>query len=292
MIINQNYYDEMFDNLRKKVNYLGEEDWSSFKKWVIEMPHTSWELVSGARLWNVWWNLQESKEKEELERAHGYKGKKYLCSVCGKRKDKDLFQKFNSTQIHGLRAYVFAHDGTGICKECFEADRIKRKRDSEEHKKELRARWYQEHKKELAERQKQNKTSRSESQRKYTQSHREQINQYVSNRKQNDPLFKLKCQVRNTVYQSFARTGNVKSKRCEDITGLGGDDLVSYLVDTYEKTYGVPLDEKTPVHIDHIVPLATAKTEEDVLRLCHYTNLRLLNPQDNLLKGAKLNYTI
>ena len=46
-------------------------------------------------------------------------------------------------------------------------------------------------------------------------------------------------------------------------------------------------DNKEKVHIDHIIPLATAKTEEDVIKLCHYTNLQLLKAKDNLKKGAK-----
>jgi hypothetical protein len=40
-------------------------------------------------------------------------------------------------------------------------------------------------------------------------------------------------------------------------------------------------------HVDHIVPLASAKTPDEILRLCHYTNLQPLWAQDNLRKGAK-----
>jgi hypothetical protein len=41
-------------------------------------------------------------------------------------------------------------------------------------------------------------------------------------------------------------------------------------------------------HIDHIVPLATAKTEEQVAKLNHYTNLQPLWAKDNMSKGAKI----
>ncbi len=40
-------------------------------------------------------------------------------------------------------------------------------------------------------------------------------------------------------------------------------------------------------HIDHIVAMATAVTEADVLALNHFTNLRPLWGVDNLKKGAK-----
>jgi hypothetical protein len=40
-------------------------------------------------------------------------------------------------------------------------------------------------------------------------------------------------------------------------------------------------------HIDHIIPLASAHTKEDVYRLWHYSNLRPLWAEDNWKKGAK-----
>lgn len=40
-------------------------------------------------------------------------------------------------------------------------------------------------------------------------------------------------------------------------------------------------------HIDHIVPLATAKTEQEIMKLNHYKNLQPLWAIDNIKKGAK-----
>jgi hypothetical protein len=40
--------------------------------------------------------------------------------------------------------------------------------------------------------------------------------------------------------------------------------------------------------IDHIIPITTAKTEDDVYRLNHYTNLQPLWAEDNMKKGDKL----
>jgi hypothetical protein len=40
-------------------------------------------------------------------------------------------------------------------------------------------------------------------------------------------------------------------------------------------------------HIDHICPIAQAQNEEEVLKLCHYTNLRYLPAEENLQKSDK-----
>jgi hypothetical protein len=42
------------------------------------------------------------------------------------------------------------------------------------------------------------------------------------------------------------------------------------------------------IHIDHIIPLATAKNKEDLLMLCFYRNLQPLWAKDNMAKKAKI----
>jgi hypothetical protein len=41
-------------------------------------------------------------------------------------------------------------------------------------------------------------------------------------------------------------------------------------------------------HIDHIIPLSSAKNESDLYKLFHYTNLQPLWAFDNLSKGNKI----
>ena len=48
-------------------------------------------------------------------------------------------------------------------------------------------------------------------------------------------------------------------------------------------------EEKNKVkawHIDHIIPLSSAKSEDELIALSHYTNLQPLWAMDNLKKGA------
>ena len=67
---------------------------------------------------------------------------------------------------------------------------------------------------------------------------------------------------------------------------------MEHLLQTFKSNYGYEWDKKEPVHIDHITPLAIAKTEEDIIKLCHYTNLQLLKAKDNLQKNSKLDWRL
>ena len=111
-------------------------------------------------------------------------------------------------------------------------------------------------------------------------------------RRMNDPILKVELQLRNMIYMSFKRKKYTKNKRLESIVGLNSKDMVNYLFETYKNNYGYEWNKIEPIHIDHIVPLATAKNEEDVIKLCHYTNLQLLKAEDNIQKSDKLNWDL
>lgn len=44
----------------------------------------------------------------------------------------------------------------------------------------------------------------------------------------------------------------------------------------------------TEIHIDHVIPLASANTEAELIKLFHYTNLQPLWAIDNLRKGDRM----
>lgn len=108
---------------------------------------------------------------------------------------------------------------------------------------------------------------------------------YENERRQHDNLFKLKGQVRVMLRDSFKRKGLKKSYHTEDILGCSLDFFHGYLLKTWAENYGTKWNGE-PCHIDHITPLSSAKTEDDIIKLCHYTNLQLLTPKDNLKKGG------
>jgi hypothetical protein len=50
---------------------------------------------------------------------------------------------------------------------------------------------------------------------------------------------------------------------------------------------GMSLDNHGKWHLDHIIPLATAKTVEEIIKLNHYTNFQPLWAEENLSKVCK-----
>ena len=45
--------------------------------------------------------------------------------------------------------------------------------------------------------------------------------------------------------------------------------------------------ENKDMTIDHIIPISSGNTEEEVIKLCHYNNLQPLWAEENLLKSNK-----
>ena len=120
----------------------------------------------------------------------------------------------------------------------------------------------------------------------YYESHMDEIKDYnkayMKKRLKNDPLFAFKYDVRKVTAKAFKRRGFRKNGRTEKLLGCTFEYLMKYL--------NPPKDfftNRSKYHIDHIVPLETAKTEEAVIALCHYTNLQILTAEENMAKGSK-----
>lgn len=123
----------------------------------------------------------------------------------------------------------------------------------------------------------------------------EQKKAYISQRKKSDPLFKLICNYRRSCHRAFKSIGNKKNNRSLKLLELETwKELAKHLE---SKFYDHPkTGEKMTLdnhglygwHIDHIIPISTAKTEEDIIKLCHYTNLQPLWVEDNYKKSNKI----
>ena len=197
--------------------------------------------------------LEQAEEKMKLFEA-GLK----VCSICKRMLPVENFRK-NKRSKCGLAS---------CCKEC------NAKRDKNYYDK--------------------NKESLLQKSKEYYKNNKDRIIQHNTNwqrtRRQSDSVYDLSVRIRGFINKSFVRKNYQKTMRGEDIVGLPIKDFIEYLLKTFSDRYGREWDGVEKVHIDHIIPLVAAKTEGDIIKLNHYTNLQLLTAEDNMAKGSKLDW--
>jgi hypothetical protein len=143
-----------------------------------------------------------------------------------------------------------------------------------------------------------NKEKLSKNYKDYYEKNKKQIQiqkqKYDNNKRKNNLLHKFTQNIRVLIRLMLKKKGFSKSSHTYEILGISYKECLSYLFEKAKLRYPdfQPKDflENNNYHIDHITPLVTAKTENDVIRLCHYTNLQLLTKEDNLEKLDRLDW--
>lgn len=107
-------------------------------------------------------------------------------------------------------------------------------------------------------------------------------------KRREDPLYRIKSNLSKRIKEHLIC--GYKSKRTLDIIGCTIEELKIHLENSFEANYGIPKEYigSFKVHIDHITPLNSAKTEEEIYELNHYTNLQYLLAKDNIRKSDSL----
>lgn len=111
-------------------------------------------------------------------------------------------------------------------------------------------------------------------------------NKQVAERKRKDSLFKFSSNIRTFIHSSFIRN-NKKFKKtltCDSILGCSLNEFKTYILNKCPEGTTLKNFGRCGYHIDHIIPISTATCEEDVIKLCHYTNLQPLWYIDNIKK--------
>jgi hypothetical protein len=109
---------------------------------------------------------------------------------------------------------------------------------------------------------------------------------YQRERKKNDNIFNIKSTIRTRIYKFLLIKNIKKTSKTFDIIGCSPIELKEHLERQF--TDNMNWRNRSLWHIDHIVPLSIAKTEEEIYKLCHYTNLQPLWAEDNLKKSNKI----
>jgi hypothetical protein len=106
--------------------------------------------------------------------------------------------------------------------------------------------------------------------------------QYEKKRRDSDPIFYLRKKMRNRLRDYF----RTKTKKTVEYLGCSFVELKEHLEKQFSD--GMTWENRNLWHIDHIIPLCSAKCEDELYKLCHYTNLQPLWAKDNLKKGSKI----
>lgn len=128
----------------------------------------------------------------------------------------------------------------------------------------------------------------------YERDNREKVNarrrRRQKQRMETDAVYAARRRISGLIRESVRRLGFTKQSTTGDMIGC---DWV-FFKDHIERQFlkGMTWDNRSEWHIDHIVPIASAKTEEDVIRLNHFTNLRPMWAKDNIAKGDRITHLV
>ena len=117
---------------------------------------------------------------------------------------------------------------------------------------------------------------------KYYKDNKDELNKKLRERIKNDILFSLTSKIRKNILKVFRERGFEKNNKTAEILGCSFAFFKEYIESKFEPwmtwenrgLYNGALNFGWD--IDHIIPLITAKTKEDIIKLNHYTNLQPL----------------
>ena len=210
-----------------------------------------------------------------------------VCTKCKVEKELTEFNKDKKTKDN-YRSH---------CNYCRKEYREANKECIKEYQKQYREankerikKYYQDNKERIKEYVQDNKEGIKEYHKQYYQNNKEgineRVNEYHKQRRQTYPLFKLKCNLRTRTYAAFKRKGYSKNTKTQEMLGVDWEVCKSHIERQFTK--GMNWNNYGEWHIDHIIPLASAKTSERLKQLCHYTNLQPMWAVDNLIKSDKI----
>jgi len=114
------------------------------------------------------------------------------------------------------------------------------------------------------------------------------VNKYLKNKRNQNSIFRLVHNTRCLIIGSLKSKGFKKQSKTENILGCSFEEFKQHIESQFEpwmnwenmggRSTTLP---NISWDIDHIIPLKVAKSEEEVIKLNHYTNLRPLCSYEN-----------
>jgi hypothetical protein len=204
---------------------------------------------------------EEKKEKKRLA------NKKY------KDKNKDLIKQKSKEYYDNKKEVI--KENYKLNKEK-ELERAKKYREENKEKiTQKRKEWRELNKEKVKEyRKKHNKT--------YSEKNKDKRNIKRKEKLKNDEVFRLKESIRSSINKIINKNGLTKITKTELILGCSFEEFKQYIETKFEPwmnwdNYGLYNGELNyGWDIDHIIPLSTIKTVEELIKLNHFTNLQPL----------------
>jgi tellurite resistance-related uncharacterized protein len=110
---------------------------------------------------------------------------------------------------------------------------------------------------------------------------------YRNERMLTDPHFKMIENTRNLIRNAFKRKFTKKSGKTRDILGCDFEHFKLHIEAKFDDKMNWD-NQGTYWVLDHITPIASAITYEDIIKLNHYTNFQPLEKIENICKGKKI----
>ncbi len=192
-----------------------------------------------------------------------------ICSKCGKSGESSEFVK-----------------NTNVCKPCRKLHMQNYYNKNKNIIKEQQLKYYQDNKEDRQKYYHDNKVDRQKYNDEYYKSNKEKINkrklEYQKDRLKSDPLYKLSYSIRRNVNISIKGRGYTKKSKTTEIIGCSFQEFKEYIESKFESW--MSWDNKGLYNgnfnfgwdLDHITPLCSANSEEEILKLNHYTNFQPL----------------
>ena len=223
--------------------------------------------------------------------------KKYTCKECVTKekeqdqqfKNEDIFYKYKvCSNCHKEKPLIeynrnkSCKDGhIGQCKSCVKEWRQNNKETLKEKRKDYSKVNIEVIKQRTSSYYKKNKKDIQKAQITYRQENKSRITKqqvkYHSNRKKIDPIYNLRTNLAARTAVAFKAKYWRKGKGTEKLLGTNFKIAVKFL---NNNPYGFKVGDPE-IDIDHIVPLSSANTGEELINLCYYTNLQLLPKEYN-----------
>jgi len=191
------------------------------------------------------------------------------CKCCGIEKMIEDFREYSDTR--DKKIYTRRKP---LCKDCENQKVTNRRKDPVKRQKERDA----EKKRYHADIEKSREKYRIKSKK-----YRKQAAARIRKRRKEDSLFCMILRCRSRIARTIDRKKN--PKRTKDMLGCSWEDLFKHIENKFQR--GMSWENRGEWHIDHIIPLSSAKNQEEIEKLCHYTNLQPLWASENLQKGKK-----